>query len=198
MIDNLQLKHLPHFDKPLHIQAITFHLRDSMPASVRAEWQERADISKPEFRAKIQAYLDTGQGSCILRVPLAAAALEQVILYNDTKSYSLLAWVIMPNHVHILVRCYEGTSLAVVIDGWKKFSALAINHALGRTGSLWQRDYFDRYIRNDSHLFSAVTYVHNNPVMAGLVKNANNWPFGSAIRVDTIDSTFHSPYGEEW
>jgi len=51
---------------------------------------------------------------------------------------------------------------------------------LGRQGVLWQREYFDRYIRDEGHLQAVIAYIESNPVKAGLVRRAGDWPFGSA------------------
>ena len=60
------------------------------------------------------------------------------------------------------------------------FTARAANALLERKGTFWHRDYFDRYIRDDAHLAAVMRYIDNNPVRAGLVEHAADWPFGSA------------------
>ena len=54
-----------------------------------------------------------------------------------------------------------------------------INLAVGRCGAVWAKDYFDRAIRNQNHFHRAVAYIHLNPVKAGLVDHAADWPFSS-------------------
>ncbi len=69
-----------------------------------------------------------------------------------------------------------------VVQSWKRYSAHRINGCLGRTGTLWARDYFDRYIRDESHFNRALAYIRNNPVKAGLCAKPEDWPFSSASR----------------
>lgn len=84
----------------------------------------------------------------------------------------------MPNHVHVLVKlAHESPSLSSIVHSWKSYTAKQINQQLGRTGPLWMRDYFDRYIRDDAHLHACVEYIRQNPVKAGLVHKAEEWPW---------------------
>lgn len=88
----------------------------------------------------------------------------------------------MPNHLHLLIRPYEGNSLSVIMKDFKGFISRKANIILGRTGSFWQVDYFDRFIRDEEHFQKAVAYIENNPVKARLCENAADWPFSSATR----------------
>ena len=86
----------------------------------------------------------------------------------------------MPNHVHVLIRLNEGASLSKVVQKWKGGTSIKINRSLGRKGPVWEADYYDRYIRDNEHLQDAMHYIHQNPVRAGLCKEATDWPFSSA------------------
>jgi putative transposase len=70
--------------------------------------------------------------------------------------------------------------LSDVIQKWKSVSAHAINKSEGRTGRLWQPEYFDRFMRSEQQFEWTVAYVENNPVAAGLVESPEFWPFSSA------------------
>ncbi len=70
--------------------------------------------------------------------------------------------------------------MGTVIHSWKTFTTREINKLLNRKGSLWQDDYFDRYMRDEEHRRNEVAYVENNPVTAGFVKTPEEWPFSSA------------------
>lgn len=72
--------------------------------------------------------------------------------------------------------------MAQVVHGWKSFSAHAANRLLKRAGTLWFREYHDRYIRDEVHLARAVAYIHGNPVKAGLVSAEEDWEWSSARR----------------
>ena len=187
--------YLPHFDQPGLVQAITFRLGDSIPTERRELWQEILAQKNPtQKRAKIQALLDAGYGSCALRHPLIGQMVEDTLLYYDSKDYRLLAWVVMPNHVHALIETLPGTPLATIIRRWKSQTAREANRILGHRGRFWCADYYDRYIRDSEHLLRAVLYIHGNPVKAGLVDRAEEWPFSSARWLDALDATFHTPW----
>jgi putative DNA methylase len=151
-----------------------------MPASRRHEWEALFAIEdEREQRTQIEAYLDHGYGSCVLRDPRAAAAVEEVLLHSDGRRYRLAAWVVMPNHVHVLFEMWD-LPMGQVLKLWKGASSNAVNQLLGRRGTLWQREYWDRYMRDEEHFRKARHYVEWNPVKAGLAKLPEEWSFGSA------------------
>jgi len=80
---------------------------------------------------------------------------------------------VMPNHVHAVVRLFPGEKLAANVHSWKSFSAKEANRLVGRKGRLWQREYYDRLIRNGEELDRAIRYVANNPASARL----KDWEF---------------------
>jgi REP element-mobilizing transposase RayT len=94
----------------------------------------------------------------------------------------------------VLIETVEGVPLERVIHGWKGYSARLINDLLGRTGAVWRPEYYDRYIRDEKHLEKAVLYIHGNPTRAGLVDDPQDWQFGSARRLPTTDSLWHTPF----
>ena len=172
--------YLPHFDMPGLVQFINYRLDDAMPAILRHEWFSLLKIDDElKRRTKIENYLDQGCGSCLLRDQRAATLVEENWLHFDGKDYRLLAWVVMPNHVHLLVEIWQSPQ-AQLVKNWKGFTARRINRALGRRGKLWQDDYWDRYIRGEAHYRKVVHYIEWNPVKAGLVKAPDQWPFSSA------------------
>jgi len=171
--------YLPHCDVPGLIQAITFRLADALPKEViaRLDSEPTDDIVKCR---KIEAFLDAGHGQCWLRQPPIAQIVEQALLHFDGQRYHLLAWCIMPNHVHTLIEPFDQWSLSSIVHSWKSYTAKEINKVLQRTGTVWQREYYDRYIRDDSHLAAVINYIHENPVKAGLVDKPWQWPYSSA------------------
>lgn len=187
--------YMPHLDVPGLLQAITFRLHDSVPAELRSLWelllQTRDDAQK---RARIQAYLDAGYGACYLREPRVADIVQTALLHFDGARYRLLAWVIMPNHVHVLVETWQGYPLDKIVHSWKSYTALAANRALGCSGPFWHREYIDRFIRDDRYLANAVRYIHFNPVKAGLVHKIEDWPYSSARLVRSPDETVVVPF----
>lgn len=121
-------------------------------------------------------------GARLLQQDDAAGAVQDALLHFDAERYRLLAWCVMPNHVHVVVQQIEGWPLAVVLHSWKSFTAKAINRAHARLGPVWQREYFDRFMRDDRQLATTIAYVEHNPVAAGYVKHAADWPWSSAKR----------------
>lgn len=172
--------YLPHYDKPGTLQMVTFRLADALPVSLRHEWEALLAIQdEREQRTKLEAYLDQGRGECVLRDARVAAAVEGVLLRCDGQRYRLAAWVVMPNHVHVLFELW-GLPLGKLLKAWKGTSANAANRILGRRGELWQTEYWDRYMRDEEHFRKARHYIEWNPVKAGLVRRPEAWPFSSA------------------
>jgi Transposase IS200 like len=91
-----------------------------------------------------------------------------------------LAWCLVPNHVHVVIEILDRHSLSATVGNWKSFTAKRANAQLGRSGSFWHADYFDRYMRDEGHLVRTIEYVECNPVKAGLVEIASDWPWSSA------------------
>lgn len=105
---------------------------------------------------------------------------EETLLKFDGERYRLLARVVMPNHVHVIVQLLPVWSMSKVLHSWKSFTANAINKLFGRTGSLWQPDYFDRYIRDGQHYDNALRYIAYNPVRERLSAKPQDWRYSSA------------------
>ncbi len=183
---------LPHWEKDGATYFITFRLADSLPKSVldRIESERRAivttanqlhrNLSADELRKIqqlstpiIEQYLDSGAGACHLRNPIIAQDLANTLCHFEEKRYRLLAWCIMPNHVHVVARLFPGQSLAAVVHSWKSFSAKRANRILGLHGTFWQREYYDHLIRSEEEFERAVRYVAENPAKAKL----KNWPW---------------------
>ena len=182
----------------IFIHIFIFHLVDSLPRGAidRMESESEAlreELRSKELRRRIQDLLDAGWGSCVLRRPECAGIVQASLQFGDGTRYRLLAWVVMPNHVHVLIR-QLGFPLARIVQSWKCHTARRINLSLGSpsctrqqdaaepitTAALWQRDYWDRYIRDERHFLMARHYIEQNPVKAGLVREARDWRWGSA------------------
>ncbi|CAN5478670.1 transposase [soil metagenome] len=182
-------RYMPHFDGENLIQHITFHLADSMSAkALQAVDQIIATVPEDqrarERRTRIEALVDSGFGSCILREPDVARMVQDSLLHFDGARYRVMEWVIMPNHVHLLVQPMRPWKVGSIVASWKKWTARKICDHLGANridnGPIWHREYWDRYIRDEKHLASAVEYIHYNPVKARLAGKPELWPWGSA------------------
>jgi len=131
------------------------------------------------LRRRIEAYLDRGEGQAWLRDPRIAGLVQDALRHFDGTRYHLHAWAVMPNHIHALLTLTTGGDLSAVVHSWKSYTAKAANRALGRTGTFWQADYFDRGIRDQRHFAAVVSYIEENPVKAGLCATSDAWPYSS-------------------
>ena len=175
--------YLPHFDGGEIAQTITFRLADSLPRAVLERWKrelEKETLATSALRKRIEAYLDQGYGACSLKDPRVAAMVQASFLHFDGERYQLYAWVVMPNHAHLLLTPQDGWPLSQIMKDMKSFTSREANKLLGRRGQFWMEDYFDRYVRDANHFANAIAYIENNPVKAGLVKTASEWRFSSA------------------
>lgn len=175
-----QRGYLPHFDAPGVSQMVTFMLADSFPVQRRIEWQpildEPDDSAK---RRKLESWLDRGHGECWFARTEMARAVENMLREGDGVDFELQAWVIMPNHVHLVVDVWT-QPLARLVKKWKGRSARMANQAMKRAGGFWQQDYYDTLIRDSGHLSRAIRYIEQNPVKAGLVLDPKTFQWSSA------------------
>jgi putative transposase len=162
--------YLPHFDSPERIQHVVMRSADSLPNNLLQ------DLSP----AEIDHVLDTQGRDALFDDPAVAIIVEKALHHFDGERYRLLGWCVMPNHIHAVVQQIEGFRMGDVVRSWKSFSARAINKMLNRSGAVWARDYFDRYVRSEGQLVDLLNYIENNPLATGLVKDARDWPFSSA------------------
>ena len=177
--------YLPHRDEPHLTQFITFHEADALPVNVRDSWRDELKHLSDQKRMqeenrRILRLLDVGRGKCYLRQPPVAAIVEDVVLRGHRAVYELHAWSVMPNHVHLLVTFLEGRELGEELKVLKGVAAREVNVLLGRSGTFWFRDYYDRYMRNEDHFVQTRRYIDYNPVKAGLCEEPEEWPFSSA------------------
>ncbi len=227
--------YLPHYENPIAIQHVTFHLADSLPKSALERMEAELQIfpykrQEEERRKRIEALRDAGHGSCVLRNPEIAQMVQDTLFYFDGQRYRLIAWVIMPNHLHVLFQPLHNWTVAKIVASWKKFTARKIldyqrrtsgitNHPIGvcaeqefgapatnqeigdpnpeeKPNPVWQREYWDRYMRNEEHLRSATEYIHQNPVKAGLVASAEQWQWSSAYAGSATPGSAELPFGK--
>lgn len=184
--------YLPHYDGRV-AQHVTFHLADSLPRDVLERVSAELDAlpaqeQDVERRRRVDAWLDAGHGCCVLRRPQVADMAQQALKHFHGLRYSLLAWAIMPNHIHVLFRPADDQAVSRIVASWKKFTARRILDAASDAKlapdaipkPVWHREYWDRFIRNERHFGVVVDYIHNNPVKAGLVARPEDWPWSSA------------------
>ncbi len=180
---------LPHWERECGCYFVTFRLCDSLPQQVRDEIKIRLArlraaeksgrpllqceaIAKKRLSSKqFENYLDAGSGKCELKNPEVADLVVNALKLWHGKRYRLLAWCVMPNHVHVVFRLVHGETLSAVVSSWKSYTGKNANKILGRVGHFWQREYYDRLIRDANELQRAIDYVASNPDRA----NLENW-----------------------
>ena len=175
---------LPHWQQVGAVYFITFRLVDSIPCTLLSQWQNERDTwlrahqppwsTKIEleyhqrFSGTIERWLDANHGSCPLGEPACAQTVSQTLLHFDGTRVIMISFVVMPNHVHALFVLNPEWLLEKLLQSWKRFSAREINVKLTRSGHLWQRDYFDRLVRDQQHFANCVRYIRRNPQRARL------------------------------
>jgi REP element-mobilizing transposase RayT len=98
---------------------------------------------------------------------------------EERQFYHLCAWAVMPNHVHLLI-LPKGKG-AVLMRWLKGSTARHANQILGRTGQpFWQDESYDHSLRHPRQIGRTTAYIEQNPVCAGLVRSAEDWPWSSA------------------
>ncbi len=178
--------YLPHWDFPRALQAVTFRLADSVPASVIKNWKKELetitddDELQRQLHRNIAHYEDAGHGSAIFCDRRCAEIVKNELLRHAGSMYQLHEWCVMPNHVHVLMMLSEHQVLCDVVKQWKGATSIKLNRLLGQSGRLWQPDYYDRYVRDMDHFYNCRSYIRNNPVKAGLCERPEDWQYSSA------------------
>jgi len=173
---------LPHWQQNGAVYFVTFRLADALPAEIlrtledeRKQWlkwhpepwtKETEWEYQRRFSGSIEQISDRGYGECLMRDQMAARIVGNALAHFERERCHQLAWVVMPNHVHAAFIPRPPWTLAKVIRSWKSFTSHAINELVGKKGPIWQRDYFDRLVRNEEHFANVVKYIRNNPIKA--------------------------------
>jgi REP element-mobilizing transposase RayT len=177
-------RRLPHWQQGQVAVFVTWRLADALAEEKLAAWHsERTKwlVHHPEpwnvatrlcyaelFGQRIDRWLDAGHGSCLLRDPLARVELIQVLQAFDGTRYRMHAWVVMPNHVHVLFSPIGTDPSARTVAAWKGVSARRIHLRCGGSGRLWQPESWDTLIRSPNHFASCLHYIAENPVSSRL------------------------------
>ena len=178
-VDIKYTNRLPHWRQDGKTQFITFRLADSLPQAKLHElsqtkdewlkahpqpWDEKTKNEYNQFISeRIDKWLDAGYGSCALKAPDIRRIVTDAFLHFNNERYVLLALVVMPNHVHALLTPTEGHDVVATIGRIKGFAASRINKMINADGEFWQRDCFDRIIRNEMDFEAKLDYIINNP-----------------------------------
>jgi putative transposase len=168
--------HLPHWQKEGGAYFVTWRLHGSLPSILTADLWTTEGAKFVEADRLLDA---AATGPRWLLQPEVAGSVVSILLECEKNGQvELGAWVLMPNHVHVVLRPH--VDLPKVISGIKAWSALDCNRLLGRTGrQFWARDYFDRWIRNAMEEQRITRYISQNPVNVGLCLAAEDWLWSS-------------------
>jgi REP element-mobilizing transposase RayT len=141
-----------------------------MPRQTLLKIESEAQLDESRLKSKsktIEKYLDQGAGACFLARPEVGAVVAEALMRFEGVRYRLLAWCVMPNHVHAVLQPFEPFHLSSILHSWKSFSAQKINRILRKKGAFWQREYYDHLIRDGEELGRAIAYTAQNPEKAG-------------------------------
>jgi len=178
---------LPHWQQEGAVYFVTFRLADSIPSRLRDQWENEREAwlkVHPEpwtnetereyhqrFSGAIERWLDAGHGACLLRKQDCAQIVAETLRHFEGERVVMISFAVMPNHVHALFVQNPEWPLEKLTQSWKRFAARQINKLLDRTGNFWQRDYFDRLVRDEKHFANCARYIRRNPEKARLGKD---------------------------
>jgi REP element-mobilizing transposase RayT len=199
--------YLPHLKQQGASYFVTFRLADSLPAAVLAELEagrsqalaraslmptqgqrrEAIRLAEAGYETAVDKALAAGAGHCWLARPDVAALVARALGYFAGQRYTLRAWVVMPNHVHAVLRPLAGWRLGTLLHSWKSYTAKEALRLLeplwhGEDREFWQRESYDHLCRDEEDERLCCQYVERNPVAAGLCEKAEQWHWSSAWR----------------
>lgn len=189
-------RRLPHWAQAGTVCFVTWRTHDSMPRAVVEAWlasrddwlrNHGVDPSTNDWKTRLAALeersqsefhetfttrwheeLDACHGDCVLRRPELAGIVRDSLLLFDGSRCEMHDFVIMPNHVHLLVVFPNEKAMLKQCESWKRFTAGAINGRLGQVGRFWQQDAFDHLVRHEGQFQRLKQYIAENPVKARL------------------------------
>ncbi len=196
---------LPHLRQEGATYFATFRLADSIPASKIREWQRERqtwyhahgltgeltaeqwqegyqaipEVEREAFERRVARQLfvelDACRGSCLLNDKHHMAIVADALKFFDGERCRCGDFCIMPNHVHWLVLPLPGHELEDILGSIKGYTSRLINAHLKQAGQIWQRESYDRLVRNSSELLRIREYITNNPAKAKLPPEDRTW-----------------------
>ena len=188
--------HFPHWSQKGATYFITFRTEDSLPVAVyqawkrgRDDWLRRQQINPlsrgwrsalnklprekrleyhEQFTAQFHDHLDECLGACVLKRPEIGGIVAESLRHFEGERYHLGDFVVMPNHVHLLVQLLGEVDPETQCKSWKHFTAREINKDLGQSGHFWQAESFDHLVRTSDQFDAIRRYIAENPRKANL------------------------------
>lgn len=197
-------RNLPHFHIPERDYTLVYTLAGSLPSKaidqltdsfitkklavdilpgteLTIKDKRRLQQLENDYAARFDQYLhQVKNGPTYLQQPEIAQIIIDSIYFveNVLRYWTVWSYCIMPNHVHLECSLKENApSLELIMKSHKNFTALESNRVLKREGAFWRHETFDRLIRNEEDFTRRVWYTIMNPVVAGLIKRWQDWPF---------------------
>lgn len=181
---SIRRRNLPHWQQPGACYFITFRLGDALPQHLLAQWREEraiwlgwnpvpwSDKQRDEYHERFterqECWLDAGSGACHLRRAEVRALVQASVMRFDSVRYDVDAFVLMPNHVHLILQMRADFNLTKELKALKGASARACNQLLGLSGAFWMEESYDRIVRDAEELAAFRVYIADNPAKAGL------------------------------
>lgn len=161
------------------MQFVTFRLIDSLPHSKLRDlielkqnflsknpqpWSNEVEIAYWKLITPFESnLLDNGYGDCILKNPSIRKVVADSLRYWDGSKYDLVAYVIMPNHIHVIIQLAQECRIESIMHSIKSYTSKIINKMTSHSGAIWMKEYFDRIIRSERNLNSCIKYIMDNP-----------------------------------
>jgi REP element-mobilizing transposase RayT len=171
-------RNLPHWRQDGVTYFVTFRLADSLPTKKLAALKEEKErwlalYPSPHtpnqikefhsrFSEQTHKWLDAGYGSCVLAQPKICQLMQDVLSFFNGRRYLLGKYIVMPNHIHVLVKPLPNFELDRILHSWKSFSANQINKMSGSRGRVWHPESFDHIVRSAAHLEHIERYMGDN------------------------------------
>jgi replication-associated recombination protein RarA len=169
---------LPHWRQDGAMYFVTWRTADSMPRERVDQWMKERDAwlkAHPEpwslrdeeeyyrlFPDRWEGWLDEGHGECLLARPEVRQIVEEVLRHDDGTKYRLEDFIVMPNHVHVLVSPLDSHTLSEITQAWKSIAAHRVNKLLGGTGTFWQKESFDHIVCSAEQAQKFREYIQEN------------------------------------
>jgi REP element-mobilizing transposase RayT len=193
---------LPHLKREGAAYFVTFREANTLPREVVVKFKaERQAILSHALAAKrpltwheqeqlflwyserVDHYLDCGHGNCHLRNRECAELVADALRFFQDVRYELSAWVVMPNHVHVVFSPIPPRTVSTILHTWKSFTSHGLQKLLPNPiVPFWQNESYDHLVRNDDDFHRCCRYTVMNPVNAGLCAEPHLWPWSSAYK----------------